>query len=210
MSVCSLCLDSVGSAHFKFSTHPGWLLPLCPAAPSLPDAAGEAVCCGGRRSEEGRTGSELYGGHRPLTFVEMKRGLFAAPLPTSQPVGNKAPSVSRLVAQLDTAVEPSQLETPGLDGALWPDRGVLPQQSVVGENHCLLLTLRLFGSVEKLLRTGCSLYSCLPLKEDRGCWVIPAKSQEPQLHLIYRLIYGQLNLSSVHFQCNPPYLETIH
>lgn len=28
--------DSIGSAQFKFSTHPGWLLPPCPAAPSLP------------------------------------------------------------------------------------------------------------------------------------------------------------------------------
>lgn len=91
------------TAHFKFSTHPGWLVPPRPAAPSLPvrppplGRPFAVVGEGGTQQREYWTWAEE--GYRPLTSVEMKpcphtRSVFARPLLTRQPEANKAPSVS--------------------------------------------------------------------------------------------------------------------
>lgn len=99
----SLGLHSVGSAHFKISTHPGWLchpaappLPLC----LLPLAFGETL-----NRRERRLAGNLCGNET----MQHARGSFALPVP---PPRGEQSALCLLVAQLDTAVEPSCSSSP--------------------------------------------------------------------------------------------------
>lgn len=96
--MCSLGLDSVGSAHFKFSTHPGvlWhpvpLLPLCLLQ-------GRLVWGNTQEREDGPGLAEAMQavnlcGNETMCSLHTRRPFTPLPTTLPPPVGNKAPSVS--------------------------------------------------------------------------------------------------------------------
>lgn len=128
VNVCSLGSDSVGSSHFKFSTHRGrgWLCHPVSAA-RCPPAAAVRPFGVERHSPRGKTDPgwwriqavNLCGNETMCTSLSAHNSAFPC---------RKQSAQCLLVAQLDTAVEPSQYSSSprtGQDGALWPGQGLL-------------------------------------------------------------------------------------